>query len=269
MSLTKKRPRYVRLTITAAAFGLITLGVQGLLPHARAQAIAYEPVIGQALTGSTLGVTPVVSADRRYVRLTVNPSFNVLNGFSTFGIPGAVSGGPSVNAGMNGVIGPVGLDDGSAINPYGLMGNIGEMRAGPLPSNGGLGAGNSLARSDMVMGGPASMMDGWPDGEFDVPEIWPSSVSKRSIDSGAQRGKGSAKAVSRRQRRGCRKAAAQSKTALEQPTIRRARKNENRACAAHVKDDRGSCVSHRRQSMIVQAIVSFLAVSAARSISPE
>ena len=158
----------LRLTTTAAACGLITLGVQGLLPHARAQAIAYEPVIGQALTGSTLGVTPVVSADRRYVRLTVNPSFNVLNGFSTFGIPGAVSGGPSVNAGMNGVIGPVGLDDGSAINPYGLVGNIGEMRAGPLPSNGGLGAGNSLARSDMVMGGPASMMDGWPEGEFDV-----------------------------------------------------------------------------------------------------
>jgi hypothetical protein len=211
----------LRLTTTAAAFGLITLGIQGLLPHARGQAIAYEPVIGQALTGSTLGVTPVVSADRRYVRLTVNPSFNVLNGFTTFGIPGAVSGGPSVNAGMNGVIGPVGLDDGSAINPYGLAGNIGGMRAGPLPSNDGLGAGNSLARSDMVMGGPASMMDGWPEGEFDVSEILPSGMSNRSIAGGAQRGKGSAKAVSSRQRRAAtRKAAAQSKSALEQPTIR-------------------------------------------------
>src|SRR5208282_1002284 len=103
----KMRPDMLRLTTVAAAFGLITLGIQGLLPHARGQAIAFEPVIGQALTGSTLGVTPVVSADRRYVRLSVNPSFNVLNGFTTFGIPGAVSGGPSgnFNAGMNGVIG--------------------------------------------------------------------------------------------------------------------------------------------------------------------
>jgi hypothetical protein len=223
-SRTKMRPDMLRLTTVAAAFGLITLGIQGLLPHARAQAIAFEPVIGQALTGSTLGVTPVVSADRRYVRLSVNPSFNVLNGFTTFGIPGAVSGGPSgnLNAGMNGVIGPVGLDGGSALNPYGLVGNAGDMRAGPLPVNGGLGAGNSLARSDMVMAGPASMMDGLPEGAFDVSEIWPSGVlSNRSIAGGAQRGKSSAKAaVSSRQRRAARKAATQSKTALEQPTIR-------------------------------------------------
>src|ERR1700677_4515147 len=115
----------LRLTTVAAAFGLITLGFQGLVPHARGQAIAFEPIIGLAPTGSTLGVTPVVSADRRYVRLTVNPSFNVVNGFSTFGIPGAVSGGPSVNAGMNGVIGPVGVDDGRGMNPYGFAGNVG------------------------------------------------------------------------------------------------------------------------------------------------
>ena len=144
----------LRLTTVAAAFGLITLGIQGLAPHARGQAVAFEPVPGQALTGSTLGVTPVVSADRRYVRLSVNPSFNVLNGFTTFAIPAAVSGGPSVNAGMNGVIGPVGVDDGSGINPYGFGGNVGEMRAGPLPMNGRLGAGNSLAQSVGLVGEP-------------------------------------------------------------------------------------------------------------------
>jgi len=210
----------LRLITVAAALGLITLGVQGLLPHARGQAIAYEPVIGLAPTGSTLSVTPVVSADRRYVRLSVNPSFNVVNGFSTFGIPGAVSGGPSVNAGMNGVIGPVGVDDGSGINPYGFVGNVGAMRAGPLPMNGGLGANHSLAQSDGLMGLPAFGMNGWPEGEFDVFETWPSGVSNRSIAGGTQRGKGSAKAVSSRQRRAARKAATQSKTALEQPTIR-------------------------------------------------
>ena len=39
-------------------------------------------------------VTPVVSADRRYVRLSVNAFFNDFNGFTTFSFPGgAVSGG--------------------------------------------------------------------------------------------------------------------------------------------------------------------------------
>ena len=35
----------------------------------------------------TLTVTPVVSADRRYVRMTLTPFFNTINGFSTFTVP--------------------------------------------------------------------------------------------------------------------------------------------------------------------------------------
>jgi hypothetical protein len=212
----------LRLTTVAAAFGLITLGIQGLAPYARGQAIAYQPVIGFAPTGSTLTVTPVVSADRRYVRLSVNPYFNVLNGFSTFGIPGAVSGGPSVNAGMNGVIGPVGVDDGSGINPYGFVGNVGEMRAGPIPMNGGLGAGNSLAQNDVIMEGPAAVMNGGPEGAFDESQAWPLGMTNRSVASGGQRGKSSAKAVSR-QRRTARKAATKSKSTATEPSIRPAR----------------------------------------------
>ena len=39
-------------------------------------------------------VTPVVSPDRRYVRLTVNAYFNAINGFTNFTTPlGAVGGG--------------------------------------------------------------------------------------------------------------------------------------------------------------------------------
>jgi hypothetical protein len=212
----------LRLTTVAAAFGLITLGIQGLAPCARGQAIAYQPVIGLAPTGSTLTVTPVVSADRRYVRLSVNPYFNVLNGFSTFGIPGAVSGGPSVNAGMNGVIGPVGVDDGSGINPYGFVGNVGEMRAGPIPMNGGLGAGNFLAQNDVIMQGPAAVMNGGPEGAFDESQAWPLGMTNRSVASGGQRGKSSAKAVSR-QRRTARKAATKSKSTATEPSIRPAR----------------------------------------------
>jgi hypothetical protein len=214
-SQTKTRPDMLRQTTVAVAFGLITLGIQGLVPHARGQAIAFEPVIGLAPTGSTLTVTPVVSADRRYVRLSVTPFFNVVNGFSTFGIPGAVSGGPSVNAGMNGVIG----GDGSGINPYGFVGNAGEMRAGPLPMNGGLGAGNSLAHGVGVMGEPAFAMDGWQAGEFDESQTWPLGAANRSVASGGQRGKSSAKAVSRH-RRTARKPPAQSKTNTTEPSVR-------------------------------------------------
>jgi hypothetical protein len=210
----------LRLITVAAAFGLITLGIQGLAPCARGQAIAFEPVVGFVPTGSTLTVTPVVSADRRYVRLSVNPFFNALNGFSTFGIPGAVSGGPSVNAGMNGVIGPVGFGDGSGINPYGFVGNVGEMRAGPIPMNGGLGAANSLAQNNVVMEGPAAVMNGGAEGAFES-QAWPLGMTNRSVASGGQRGKSSAKAVSR-QRRTARKAATKSKSTTE-PSIRPAR----------------------------------------------
>jgi hypothetical protein len=212
----------LRLTTVAAAFGLLTLGIQGLAPCARGQAIAFEPVVGFVPTGSTLTVTPVVSADRRYVRLSVNPFFNTLNGFSTFGIPGAVSGGPSVNAGMNGVIGPVGVDDGSGINPYGFVGSVGEMRAGPIPMNGGLGAGNSLAQNDVIMQGPAAVMNGGPEGAFDESGAWPLGRTNRLVASGGQRGKSSAKAISR-QRRTARKAATKSKSTATEPSIRPAR----------------------------------------------
>ena len=38
-------------------------------------AVAFQPGIGFVPDGATLNVTPVVSADRRYVRLSVNPYF--------------------------------------------------------------------------------------------------------------------------------------------------------------------------------------------------
>ncbi len=104
-------------------------------------AIAFTPSIAIAPTGETMTVTPAVSADRRYVRLSVNPYFNVVNGFSSFTTPlgavgggvlggglgagatggagglggaadGAGAGGVTFNAGMNGVIGPANLDGG-------------------------------------------------------------------------------------------------------------------------------------------------------------
>jgi type II secretory pathway component GspD/PulD (secretin) len=67
--------------------------VQELLPIVGPGAVAYTPVIGLIPTGQTLTVTPVVSADRRYVRLTLSPFFNALNSLQTFTFGGAGVGG--------------------------------------------------------------------------------------------------------------------------------------------------------------------------------
>jgi hypothetical protein len=64
-----------------------------LAPSAWGQ-VAFQPTIGVIPDGATMSTVPVVTADRRYVRLGVNPSFIGFEGFSTFPVPGAVGGGP-------------------------------------------------------------------------------------------------------------------------------------------------------------------------------
>src|SRR3954454_12255805 len=76
-----------------------------LAPAARAQAVAFQPVVGAIPNGPTLGVTPAVSIDRRYVRLGVNAQFIGVEGFNTYLVPGAVGGGP----GGPGALGGIGL----------------------------------------------------------------------------------------------------------------------------------------------------------------
>jgi hypothetical protein len=79
---------------------------------ARAQ-VAFVPQVGAFPNGVMLGTTPVVSADRRYVRLGMNPQFTALEGFTTFAVPAAVGGrggfpsafpGGTYRAGMDGPI---------------------------------------------------------------------------------------------------------------------------------------------------------------------
>lgn len=67
--------------------------VQALTPVVGAGAVAFQPSIGSFADGVQLLVTPVVSADRRYVRMTMAPIFQTLQGFDTFTIPAAVGGG--------------------------------------------------------------------------------------------------------------------------------------------------------------------------------
>ena len=58
--------------------------VASLTPIIGPAAVAYQPNVSQIPIGPTLMVTPVVSADRRYVRLTLAPFFIALNGFTTY-----------------------------------------------------------------------------------------------------------------------------------------------------------------------------------------
>ncbi len=67
--------------------------VATLTPIVGAGAVAFFPTIGQVPDGVTLIVTPVVSADRRYVRMTLAPNFITFTQFDTFTIPAAVGGG--------------------------------------------------------------------------------------------------------------------------------------------------------------------------------
>jgi hypothetical protein len=111
---------------------------------ARAQ-VAFVPGIGEIPTGATMTVTPAVSADRRYVRLSVNPFFNVLNGFTAIPVFGAVGGGNFGGfggfggfAGMNGLVDQSGAGA-TAATGAGILDVVGdESLAGPLPVHYGL-----------------------------------------------------------------------------------------------------------------------------------
>lgn len=73
--------------VTARAY------VAALIPIVGAGAVAFQPQISQFPDGVQLFVTPVVSADRRYVRMTLSPVFTTLIDFQNFVVPAAVGGG--------------------------------------------------------------------------------------------------------------------------------------------------------------------------------
>src|SRR4051794_2061840 len=119
-----------------------------LVPAARGQGVAFQPVVGAIPNGPTLGVTPAVSIDRRYVRLGVNPQFIGVEGFNTFLVPGAVGGGPGgpgggglglgavgggqFRAGMDGIISPAMESGFDGVPPgYGFAGNQGWVDVAP------------------------------------------------------------------------------------------------------------------------------------------
>jgi type II secretory pathway component GspD/PulD (secretin) len=78
----------------ASVFSGRTINYVGqLIPVVNFGAVAFQPVPAQVFDGVFLEVLPVVSADRRYVRLTMAPFFSQIDGFDTFPVPAAVGGG--------------------------------------------------------------------------------------------------------------------------------------------------------------------------------
>jgi hypothetical protein len=94
--------------------------------RAKAQAVGFTPGVGQVSDGVFLSATPVVSADRRYVRLSLSPQAQAIGGFSTFPVPAAIAGGGNGGGGGGGLGGagggfrsiPAGRADFAAWYPY-------------------------------------------------------------------------------------------------------------------------------------------------------
>jgi type II secretory pathway component GspD/PulD (secretin) len=72
--------------------GSIEPFVTALNPVVAAGAVAFDPQIQQFFNGAFLGVQAVISADRRYVRLSLFPSFNNITGQKTFTVTGGAGG---------------------------------------------------------------------------------------------------------------------------------------------------------------------------------
>ncbi len=95
-----------------AGTGLAAFALMAVLMtpgRAKAQAVGFAPGVGSVPDGVSLGVTPSVSADRRYVRLGVAPGFQTVNGFQNFPVPAAVGGGGFRSVMAGGPINPLDL----------------------------------------------------------------------------------------------------------------------------------------------------------------
>ena len=66
--------------------------VESLIPIVGPGSVAFLPTVASFPNGVQLLVTPVVSADRRYVRMTLSPVFTAIEGFDTIQVPAAVGG---------------------------------------------------------------------------------------------------------------------------------------------------------------------------------
>jgi len=127
---------------TRVWFGAVLVGA-GLVTvvgprRAEAQAVAFQPNVATIPDGLSLDALPAVSADRRYVRLSLNPSFQTVNGFTNVAIPFAVSGqGSGTGAGAAaGALGGAGFPGAGGFRSVGVpLGMNGPVAANGMGSN--------------------------------------------------------------------------------------------------------------------------------------
>jgi hypothetical protein len=99
--------RPIRSWPVVPAIGLVSAALLCSEVKAHGQAVGFQPIPAPLPSGVQLDVTPVVSADRRYVRLGIGVGFQEITGFNNYSVPAAVSGGGGF-AGMGGLIGGAG-----------------------------------------------------------------------------------------------------------------------------------------------------------------
>ncbi len=129
--------------------GLGAFWAQGHCPAFGQGAIAFVPIPAPAVSGQTMTVTPAVSADRRYVRLSVNAYFNAINGFTNYTAPLGAVGGGGVGAGGGG------------------LGGLGGLGGGGLGGGGGVGGGGVGGGR---AGGGGAVLDAGMDGVTSTPD---------------------------------------------------------------------------------------------------
>jgi hypothetical protein len=81
----------------------------GVLPIGRGRNVGFRPVITTLPEGTNFQATAVISADRRYVRITATPLFSLVGDVTTFNFAtGAQGGGGGGGVGGGGIPGGVG-----------------------------------------------------------------------------------------------------------------------------------------------------------------
>jgi hypothetical protein len=204
-----KRMQIVVLLGLVAGFGPV------FNSSARGQAIAFQPQVSPLFSGAWIGVTPVVSADRRYVRLSLDTSFNQVNGFTPYLVPAAVGGGGGGTGGLTGLNGLIGAGGGG-----GGTGRVGSLNQNEGPLAGPFAFGNGSP--PMFRDGQDPDLMNWPkispDGEGAAREDRPADQVASSRTGGRRRTQANTKAI-QSQRAAALKASRQQSS----PTRRRSR----------------------------------------------
>lgn len=108
-----------RLAMDLLMLGGLALGILVGAGTARGQgAVGFQPTIATFPDGLMLNATPVVSADRRYVRLGLQPQSATLLSFDVFTIPAAVRSG----VGAGGFGGGGGFGAGGGVGGFSSIG---------------------------------------------------------------------------------------------------------------------------------------------------